>query len=150
MRPASVIAGFLILAKRGFILSFRICSTIDQTERPPSARDIAVKDCSASLAFVKPVFVVQGSLSDVKLANAMTMSGLSAAFSMGSRVAKDEITEIAIVDLTRLALMIRFFSIIAARQLCLYARRGSENSHLLISPPDQRYLQTQDQEAQHD
>lgn len=69
---------------------------------------------------------------------------------MGSRVAKDEITEIAIVDLTRLALMIRFFSIIAARQLCLYARRGSENSHLLISPPDQRYLQTQDQEAQHD
>lgn len=146
-RPASVIAGFLVLAKRGFTLSFRTCSMIDQKEGA-SARRVVVKDCSASLALMALALVVQGSLSDVKLASAMTISDLLAAFSMGNRAAKEERTEIARLDLSRLALIRLFCSAIAACQSCLYARRGNENAHLLMSPPE-RYRQTQDQEALH-
>ena len=108
-----VIAGFFVLEKRGLILSLRICSTTDQKEESASARIFVVNEYSNSVAFVAHSFVVHGSSSDVKLASAMTMSALLTAFSIGSRAASNERTDMESVDLSRLKLILSFFSAIS-------------------------------------
>lgn len=106
----AVTAGFLVLAKRGLILSLRTCSTTDQKEESASARIAVVNEYSNFDAFVANSFVVHGSFSDVKLASAMTMSALLAAFSKGSKAASNERTDMESLDLSRLELMLSFFS----------------------------------------
>lgn len=108
-----VIAGFLVLAKRGLILSLRTCSTTGHKEEFASARIVVVNKCSSSAAFAVHSFVVHGSFSVVKLASAMTMSGLLVAFSTGNITASDEITDMERDDLSRLELMLSFFSAIS-------------------------------------
>ena len=82
--PVAVMAGFLVLAKRGLILSLRICSMTDQkAEESASVCVFLANFCSIALAFSASSVVDQGSRLNVKLASAITMSALLVAFSIG-------------------------------------------------------------------
>ena len=102
LRPAEVIAGFLVFAKSGLILSLRILSITDQKVAFVSGF-VAVAEAKVSsrvVAHVNTFCVVHASSVDEKLANAMTTSAALSALDIGSESANKESTARAILDLS--------------------------------------------------
>lgn len=109
-RPAAVIAGFLVLLKRGFILFLRIYSIMNQSERSFSNLLSVMYAWSIVVDFAKLSLVTQASFSEVKHANATIMSGALNALCIGKRPVRHERTDTARVNLNRLSLIISIFS----------------------------------------
>lgn len=115
-------AGFFVFAKRGLILSFRICSITDQGEVSLSELS-AVNACNASVDFAKLSLLVHGSSADEKLANEITISAALAAFDSGNKADSDVRTDTARDDFSLLSLMAAFFPAFAIRYTT-QGRRG--------------------------
>lgn len=94
LRPAAVIAGFLVLVKRGRILSLRMVSRTTQNDASGVEGDVVRNLSRIAVDAVRDSSVVHGSASEVKLASARTMFGTSAALCIGNREPKAAITEI--------------------------------------------------------
>ena len=99
-RPAGVMAGFLVLVKRGRILAFKMVSMTDQKDASGVERVAVLNLCSSSAEVARDSSVVHGSASEVKLVNARMMSGTSAALWTGTRESNDSITDIDSDDLS--------------------------------------------------
>lgn len=84
--------------------------TDQKAEKSASVCVFLTNFCSIALAFSASSVVDQGSRPNVKLASAITMSALLAAFSIGRWSICDEITDIAKFDLIRQYLSVFFFS----------------------------------------
>jgi hypothetical protein len=70
LRPAPVMAGFLVRVKRGRIFSLRIRWRVDLSAASFADPVAWLYDCSAAVALAKLSAVVHGSSVDVKLASA--------------------------------------------------------------------------------
>lgn len=89
-------AGFLVLVKRGRILSFRTVSRC--VHRVPSERVVALKPRRMSIEIRCASSVDQGSASEVKLASATRILGMLAALPMECTLFSPEMTVIACVS----------------------------------------------------
>lgn len=109
LRPADVMAGFLVLVKRGRILSLRMVSRTTQKDASGVGGDVRNLSRMAMEAVCDSA-VVHGSASDVKPASARMMFGTSAALYTGNRESKAAITDIASDDRSLSSCIRAFFS----------------------------------------
>lgn len=110
-RPAAVMAGFFVFAKRGLILSLRICSIMDHGEEDSSSRVSVMKVSNTSVDSSKLCGVVQGSSAEVKLANEMTIFSAFPVFSGGSMRNNTARTDTANDDFSFSFLIVAVFSV---------------------------------------
>lgn len=109
LRPAAVMAGFLVLVKRGRILSLRMVSRTAQNDASGVLGDVRNLSRMAMDAVCDSA-VVHGSASEVKLAKARMMFGTSVALYTGNRESKAAITDIASNDRSLSSCIRAFFS----------------------------------------
>ena len=122
-RPPGVMAGFFVFAKRGLILSFRICSITDHREGSLSEHS-AVNNLKASVDFVRLSLLVHGSLANVKLASETTISATLVAFHSGNKTDNDSRTDTASDVSSLFSLMTVFLPMLTIRSMLQNRLRG--------------------------
>lgn len=110
-RPPAVMAGFFVFAKRGLILSLRICSIMDHGEESSSSGVSVMKVSNTSVDSSKLSGVVQGSSAEVKLANEMTIFSAFPVFCGGSMRNNRERTDTANDDFNFSFLIVAVLSV---------------------------------------
>lgn len=105
-RPAAVMAGFFVFANRGLILSLRIRSITYQYV----SGGASVNVLSTCADFARLSELVHGSSAEVKLASAVTIPAVLAAFHTGSMVDSETRVDTASGNLSRLLATVIFWS----------------------------------------